>query len=113
MKITPYLVLLFTATTLAVPAPVPEPEEGFQFDDQSLALLNEVASLLPSSELQARQLPTQAACYTACDRGVDGVRAFCGILPPTPIKVACFGSATVFGSVFGRRLCRQFCNRFA
>lgn len=112
MKITHSLVLIFTATTLAVPAPGPAPEDAVELDDDFLSLMKEVAPLLPTSELEKRQLPTQAACYTACDKGDDGVRAFCAILPPNPIKVACFGSAAIFGSVFGQTLCRAFCNRF-
>ena len=113
MKIATYLALLFTASALAVPAPQTSPADAFEVDDDFLSIMKEVAPLLPTSELQERQLPTQAACYTACDRGSKGVRAFCAILPPTPIKVFCFGSATVFGSVFGQRVCRQFCNHFA
>jgi hypothetical protein len=108
MKIATYVVLLFTAVTLAAPAPKPEPRPNV--DEDVIAFMNDILPMLPNAELQERQLPTQAACYTACDRGAPGFRAFCAILPPTPIKVACFGAAGFLGTPFGKTICRRFCN---
>ena len=108
MKLTPYLILIFTTAILAVPAPAPQAAPAVDAD--VLAFMNEVAPLLSTAEFQEPQLPTKTACYTACDAGARDFRAFCAIVPPTPVRVACFIAADALGTPVGGNVCPRFCN---
>ena len=55
MKITPYLVLIFTATTLAAPAPAPGAAPDV--DTDVIAFMEDVAPMLSGAELQDVHFP--------------------------------------------------------
>ena len=109
MKIVPLAVLFFAATTIAVPTP----ENTCAVDEATaLKLMHDFESIAPDGALQERQgLPTQAACYTACDQGVDALVRFCRFIPG-PLKAGCAVVGSFLDTPFGQRLCRNFCNQF-
>jgi hypothetical protein len=99
MKLAPLVVLAFAASAIAVPAAAPEPEA-------------DALTLDISHELDNRQLPTQAGCYTACDKGPAAMRRYCRLLPVPPWKIACTAVLKILNTPAGKKRCRELCNFF-
>jgi hypothetical protein len=99
MKLAPLVVLAVAASAIAAPAAAPEPE----VDASTLDLIH---------ELDNRQIPTQAGCYTACDKGPDAMRRYCKFIPPFPTKLACHAVLKILDTPAGKKRCRDICNFF-